>query len=149
MQERIAGFVVILLWFSELRRQKKYYVLVCTITADRTNRTTGLFGCLWAFLDLPWLHHATPRHATPPHASRKSEILSKFLEEVLQLTKMPSKRMAGNLMQAWQAVANKPNAKTIPAFVVVVPQLLAAFASHSVTVSVVDLLRSLYGCMYI
>ncbi|CAN0386324.1 unnamed protein product, partial [Ectocarpus fasciculatus] len=43
--------------------------------------------------------------------SRKSELLSKFLEEVLQLTKMPSKRMAGNLIQAWQTLANKPNAK--------------------------------------
>eukprot|EP00903_Cladosiphon_okamuranus_P010030 g9512.t1 len=71
-------------------------------------------------------------------SSRKSEFLSKFLEEVLQLTKMPSKRMAGNLMQAWQALANKPNAKTIPTFVVVVPQLLAAFASHSVTVRFED-----------
>ncbi|CAM9430764.1 unnamed protein product [Pylaiella littoralis] len=67
--------------------------------------------------------------------SVKSQVLSKFLEEVLQLTKMPSKRMAGNLIQAWQAFANKPNAKDMPSFVVVVPQLLAAFASHSVTVS--------------
>lgn len=68
-------------------------------------------------------------------ASRKSELLSKFLEIVLQLTQMPSKRMAGNLIQAWQSFANKPNAKDIPAFVAVVPQLLAAFAMHSVTVS--------------
>ncbi|CAM9327631.1 unnamed protein product [Ectocarpus fasciculatus] len=66
--------------------------------------------------------------------SRKSELLSKFLEEVLQLTKMPSKRMAGNLIQAWQTLANKPNAKDMPAFVVMVPQLVAAFASHIVTV---------------
>ncbi|CBN77424.1 conserved unknown protein [Ectocarpus siliculosus] len=65
--------------------------------------------------------------------SRKSELLSKFLEEVLQLTKMPSKRMAGNLIQAWQTLANKPNAKDMPAFVVMVPQLVAAFASHIVT----------------
>eukprot|EP00752_Nemacystus_decipiens_P008991 g8026.t1 len=71
-------------------------------------------------------------------SSRKSEFLSKFLEEVLQLTKMPSKRMAGNLMQAWQAFANRPNARSLPAFVVVVPQLLAAFASHSVTVRFED-----------
>eukprot|EP00904_Undaria_pinnatifida_P013350 jgi/Undpi1/9145/HiC_scaffold_26.g11603.m1 len=64
--------------------------------------------------------------------SRKSELLSKFLEQVLQLTQMPSKRMAANLIQAWQTFANKPNAKDMPAFVVLVPQLLAAFASHSV-----------------
>ncbi|CAB1118220.1 unnamed protein product [Ectocarpus sp. CCAP 1310/34] len=70
--------------------------------------------------------------------SRKSEMLSKFLEEVLQLTKMPSKRMAGNLIQAWQTLANKPNAKDMPAFVVMVPQLVAAFASHIVTVRFED-----------
>ncbi|CAM9842682.1 unnamed protein product, partial [Laminaria digitata] len=67
--------------------------------------------------------------------SRKSELLSKFLEQVLHLTQMPSKRMASNLIQAWQTFANKPNAKDMPAFVVLVPQLLAAFASHSVVVS--------------
>ncbi|CAM9540760.1 unnamed protein product, partial [Hapterophycus canaliculatus] len=66
--------------------------------------------------------------------SRKSEILSKFMEELLQLTQMPSKRMAANLLQAWQALANKPNAKDMPALVVLVPQLLAAFASHCVMV---------------
>ena len=70
-----------------------------------------------------------------PLASRKSELLSKFLEQVLILTQMPSKRMAGNLIHAWQTFANKPNAKDMPAFVVLVPQLLAAFASHSVVVS--------------
>ncbi len=84
----------------------------------------------------PSHEHETRRCETPrPRRSQKSGQLSKFLAEVLQLTKMPSKRMAGNLMQAWQALANKPNAKDMPAFVVVVPQLLAAFASHSVTVS--------------
>lgn len=71
----------------------------------------------------------------PCLGSRKSELLSKFLEQVLQLTQMPSKRMAANLIQAWQTFANKPNAKDMPAFVVLVPQLLAAFASHSVVVS--------------
>ena len=84
----------------------------------------------------PWVTAASASTA-PHHTSRKSEFLSRFVEEVLQLTKMPSKRMAGNLMQAWQALANKPNAKSIPSFVVVVPQLLAAFASHSVVVSLV------------
>ena len=67
--------------------------------------------------------------------TRKSELLSKFLDQVLQLTQMPSKRMASNLIQAWQALANKATAKDLPSFVVLVPQLLAAFASHSVMVS--------------
>ncbi|CAM9155225.1 unnamed protein product [Ascophyllum nodosum] len=66
--------------------------------------------------------------------TRKSELLSKFLDQVLQLTQMPSKRMASNLIQAWQALANKATAKDLPSFVVLVPQLLAAFASHSVMV---------------
>lgn len=57
---------------------------------------------------------------------------------------MPSKRMAGNLLQAWQALAHKPSVKEIPSFVVLVPQLLAAFASHSVAVSLVDTFAFLY-----
>lgn len=67
--------------------------------------------------------------------TRKSELLKNFLDEVLRLTRMPSRRMAGNLIQAWQVLANRPNAKDLPAFVGLVPQLLSAFASHSVMVS--------------
>lgn len=86
---------------------------------------------------LCWLSFVRRKHGhvdVEMEHSQKSEFLSKFLEQLLALTRMPSKRMAGNLLQAWQVLANKPSIREIPVFVVLAPQLLAAFSMHTVTV---------------